>query len=95
MATNPGNPTRPVLERPPATLQDAALELLAKGRLLQERVRFLGFFTVDSMTDSGVAPLPGDLWIQYDPSGGTLRLYLQVTDRPRYRVWSAVTFEKA
>lgn len=95
MAQNPGNPENPTLTRPAVTLVDAALELLSKGNLLQERVRFLGFYTKDSMRATGVAPVPGDLWIQYDAAAGTMRLYLQITDRPRYRVWAAVTFEKA
>lgn len=95
MAENPGNPITPGLERPIVTLPEAALELLAKGRLLQERVRFLGFFTIDAMAAAGVAPAPGDCWVQYDPPSGAYRVYLQITDRPRLRVYWSVTIEGA
>lgn len=95
MANAVGQPDVPALQRPIETLSDAALELLAKGLQLRQRLRFLGYFTREGLLTLGSAPVVGDCWIEYDPSGPTTRLYVQLSVRPRLRVYSAATVEQA
>jgi len=88
-------PRRAPLTRVPGNLHEVSLELLSKGLDIENRIRFRGVFSTHNAIEMVPPPAPGDLWIQYDPDSGDVTAYLQLSVRPRSRVYWGVEAEPA
>ena len=72
---------------------DLPRELRRVQQALLGRVRYRGKFSPTAAARLDPAPDVGDLWVVEDPAAALRRCYLQLSVRPRERVWWDCTAE--
>ena len=81
--------------RPIGSLADMANELLRIAGFTKNKLTFRGVYTPDSLYKMTPSARPLDMFIVEDAAGGTQRLYIQLTTKPRVRFRIDGTMENA
>lgn len=71
--------------RPIGSLADMANELLRIAGFTKNKLTFRGVYTPDTVAKMTPSARPLDMFIIEDAAGGTQRLYVQLTTKPRVR----------